>query len=47
MPLEQDAKVFGAQGIFSSGAATDLVVFVHLTIDVLKEMCQFLSIIYC
>jgi hypothetical protein len=37
MLLEQDAEVFAAQGIFSSGAATDVVVFVDLTIDVLEK----------
>jgi hypothetical protein len=35
MPLKQDTEVFGAQGLLSSGAATDLVVFVHLSIHVL------------
>ena len=29
MPLQQDAEVFGA--------ATDMVVFVHLSVDVLRE----------
>ena len=33
----KDAGVFGAQGILSSGAATDGVVFVHQTVDVLEK----------
>jgi hypothetical protein len=37
MALQQDAEVFGAQNILSSGAATGLVVFVHLSVDVLRE----------
>jgi hypothetical protein len=37
MPLKLDAKVFDAQGILSSGSATDVVVFGHLTVDVLNE----------
>jgi len=32
-----DTKVFGAQGILSPGAATDVVVFVDLPFDVLKK----------
>jgi hypothetical protein len=32
--LQQDADVFGAQGILSPGAVTDLAVFVHLSVDV-------------
>jgi len=34
IPLQQ---VFGAQGILSSGAATGLVVFMHLPVDVLRK----------
>jgi hypothetical protein len=37
MPLQQDAEAFGAQGILSPGAAIDLVVFVPLSFDVLRE----------
>jgi hypothetical protein len=37
MPLQQDAKVFGAQGILSSSVATDVVVFMHLLVDVLRK----------
>jgi hypothetical protein len=37
MPLQQDAKVFGAQGILSSGVATDVVVFMYLLVDVLGK----------
>jgi hypothetical protein len=35
--LQQDAKVFGAQGILSSGVAIDVVVFMHLLVDVLRK----------
>ena len=37
IPLQQDAKVFGAQGILSSGKVTDVVVFMHLLVDVLTK----------
>jgi hypothetical protein len=37
MPLQQDAKVFGTQGILSSGVATDVVVFMYLLVDVLGK----------
>jgi hypothetical protein len=37
MPLQQDAKVFGAQDILSSGVATDVVVFMHLLVEVLGK----------
>ena len=37
MPLQQDAKVFSAQGILSSGVATNVVVFMHLLVDVLRK----------
>jgi hypothetical protein len=37
MPLQQDAKVFGAQDILSSGMATDVVAFMHLLVDVLRK----------
>jgi hypothetical protein len=41
MPLQQDAKVFGAQGILSSGVTTNVVVFMHLLVEVLdKEISQ-------
>jgi hypothetical protein len=37
MPLQQDAEIFGARGILSSGAATNVVVFIHLPVDILKK----------
>ena len=37
MPLQQDAEVFGAQGILSSCAAIDVVIFVHLPINILRR----------
>jgi len=40
MPLQQDAEIFSAQRILSSAVATDVVVFVHLPINVLKDMSQ-------
>lgn len=35
IPLQQDTD--GAQGILSPGTATDLVVLVHLSVDVLRK----------
>ena len=41
MPLKQDTEVFSAYGILLSGAAADVVVFMHLTIHVLwKEVSK-------
>jgi hypothetical protein len=37
MPLQRDAEVFSAQAILSSGSATNVVVFIHLPVDVLKK----------
>jgi hypothetical protein len=40
MPLQQDAEIFAAQGILSSGPATDVKVSVHLPVDILKKVRQ-------
>lgn len=37
LPLGQNAQVFGVQHVLSPNAATNVMVFVHLLVDVLRR----------